>query len=163
MTTEPTWTPERIEILTRMRAEGYSASQIGVRLGGLTRCAVLGKAKRLGLAPRKPSPKRSPRPRMPREAKPKPERVHSFKVPKLEPPLPPDSTPPVWAKPLLELEPNECRFPYGEENFLFCAAPAEAGLSYCASHCRVCYGRQQVERITARRSNIGYWPVRAAG
>src|SRR3954471_17849588 len=45
-----TWTEERIERLTKLWTEGFSASQIAADLGGgLTRNAVLGKANRLGL------------------------------------------------------------------------------------------------------------------
>jgi GcrA cell cycle regulator len=45
-----TWTEERIEVLTKLWAEGLSASQIAAELGGgASRNAVLGKAHRLGL------------------------------------------------------------------------------------------------------------------
>ncbi|MFA5567997.1 MAG: GcrA family cell cycle regulator [Trueperaceae bacterium] len=44
------WTPERVELLKTLRAEGHSASQIAKRLGGgVTRNAVIGKVSRLGL------------------------------------------------------------------------------------------------------------------
>ena len=68
------WTDERVEILTKMWAEGNSASQIAKELGGVTRNAVIGKVHRLGLSNRattptsnksesktKSSPTRSPR------------------------------------------------------------------------------------------------------
>ena len=45
-----TWTDERIAELKRLHAEGLSAAQIGVRLGFVTRNAVLGKIHRLGLS-----------------------------------------------------------------------------------------------------------------
>ena len=41
------WTDERVEILTKMWAEGNSASQIAKELGGVTRNAVIGKVHRL--------------------------------------------------------------------------------------------------------------------
>ena len=44
------WTDERVEILTKMWAEGNSASQIAKELGGVTRNAVIGKVHRLGLS-----------------------------------------------------------------------------------------------------------------
>ena len=44
------WTDERVEILTKMWAEGNSASQIAKELGGVTRNAVIGKAHRLNLS-----------------------------------------------------------------------------------------------------------------
>lgn len=46
------WTNERVEILTKMWAEGNSASQIAKELGGVTRNAVIGKVHRLGLSNR---------------------------------------------------------------------------------------------------------------
>ena len=68
------WTDERVEILTKMWADGNSASQIAKELGGVTRNAVIGKVHRLGLSNRattttsgksesktKSSPKSSPR------------------------------------------------------------------------------------------------------
>ena len=47
------WTEDRIEILTKLWADGLSASQIAARLGGTTRNAVIGKVHRLHLEPRK--------------------------------------------------------------------------------------------------------------
>ena len=46
------WTDERVGILTKMWAEGNSASQIAKELGGVTRNAVIGKVHRLGLSNR---------------------------------------------------------------------------------------------------------------
>lgn len=46
------WTEDRIETLTRMWREGYSATQIATELGGVSRNAVVGKAHRLGLEAR---------------------------------------------------------------------------------------------------------------
>jgi GcrA cell cycle regulator len=43
------WTTERVEMLTRLWAEGYSARQIAEKLGSVTRNAVIGKAHRLNL------------------------------------------------------------------------------------------------------------------
>ena len=47
-----TWTGDRIASLKRDWQDGYSASQIARRLGGVTRNAVIGKVHRLGLAGR---------------------------------------------------------------------------------------------------------------
>ncbi len=46
------WTQERTQLLRKLWAEGYSASQIAKQLGGVTRNAVIGKVHRLGLAKR---------------------------------------------------------------------------------------------------------------
>ncbi len=46
------WTDERIKELTKLWAEGQSASKIAETLGGVTRNAVIGKVHRLGLSNR---------------------------------------------------------------------------------------------------------------
>jgi GcrA cell cycle regulator len=46
------WTDERVELLTKLWAEGLSASQIARQLGGVTRNAVIGKVHRLKLSGR---------------------------------------------------------------------------------------------------------------
>lgn len=46
------WTDERVELLKKLWAEGFSASQIAAQLGGVTRNAVIGKAHRLKLSGR---------------------------------------------------------------------------------------------------------------
>jgi GcrA cell cycle regulator len=46
------WNDERIETLTRLWREGYSASQVARQLGGVSRSAVIGKVHRLGVAGR---------------------------------------------------------------------------------------------------------------
>ena len=46
------WTDERIKLLTKLWAEGQSASKIAETLGGVTRNAVIGKVHRLGLSNR---------------------------------------------------------------------------------------------------------------
>src|SRR5579864_9416507 len=46
------WSEERIEALTKLWREGFSASQVARQLGGVSRSAVIGKVHRLGLAGR---------------------------------------------------------------------------------------------------------------
>ena len=46
------WTDERIKVLTKLWADGQSASKIAETLGGVTRNAVIGKVHRLGLSNR---------------------------------------------------------------------------------------------------------------
>jgi len=57
-----TWTPDRIEMLTRLWEEGVTTAEIGRRIG-VTKNAVIGKVHRIGLTPRvitqKPPPKRN--------------------------------------------------------------------------------------------------------
>src|SRR5674476_385108 len=63
------WTDERVALLTKLWADGLSASQIAAELGGVTRNAVIGKVHRLGLSGRAKSPSSaSPRPRKARSS-----------------------------------------------------------------------------------------------
>src|SRR3990172_1193550 len=61
------WTDERVALLTKLWADGLSASQIAGELGGITRNAVIGKVHRLGLSGRAKAPSSAaPRQRKPR-------------------------------------------------------------------------------------------------
>lgn len=88
------WTPERVETLTTLWAEGLSASEIAKKLGGLTRSAVIGKVHRLGVSERSlpSSPPSNGQPRLsvaqrrklqgPKVKKLSPQRMNSRKPPK---------------------------------------------------------------------------------
>jgi GcrA cell cycle regulator len=39
---------------------------------------------------------------------------------------------------LVELEPGDCRYAYGDGPFTFCGHPAQAGSSYCVPHTALC-------------------------
>ena len=145
------WTEDRVEILTKLWAEGLSASQIAKQLGGVTRNAVIGKVHRLGLSgrakPSRPSVKRTKKaatartrtPAAPRTPKPKPVVVAA-------PPPPP----PLEAKPLpngeyatiLTIRDHMCKWPIGDPSsseFRFCGRKVKAGEPYCEAHCSVAY------------------------
>ena len=119
------WTAERIETLKTLWAERYSAAEIARQIGGgLTRCAVLGKAYRLDLpthaAPRKPY-RTFARTWMPpgekREAEPAPEIPNSLDIP------------------FLELKPAHCRYATNDaQPYLFCGQERQGDSSYCAHH-----------------------------
>ena len=47
------WTDERVELVTKLWADGHSASIIASRMGGVSRNAVIGKVHRLGLSGRR--------------------------------------------------------------------------------------------------------------
>jgi GcrA cell cycle regulator len=153
-----TWTEERIEVLTKLWAEGLSASQIAAELGGgASRNAVLGKAHRLGLVrhetkglstPRSPKPPRPPSP--PAAAEPPVPQAPTPAPIEQHPALRPAATslaqavvvPRSAGVTIMELREAMCRFPLGDPTtpeFRFCGAQASTGLPYCSHHAQIAY------------------------
>ncbi|MDP9128510.1 MAG: GcrA family cell cycle regulator [Pseudomonadota bacterium] len=167
------WTEQKIQMLKDMWGNGYSASEIAKRLGGMTRNAVIGKAHRLKLSSR-PSPIRrdedgalsvpggSVMPTMKSTRK----RVMLRPLPPV--PMPSTAKGTVTRDFRSTIEPpkrvegiavtkagdRHCRWPVGDPrspDFRFCGCTAHEGLPYCVDHARVAYqniGRRQ-------RSNDG--------
>ena len=111
------WTPERVEMLTRLWAEGLSARQIAAKLGGVTRNAVIGKAHRLNLQ------------RGAEEVEP---------IPKPPPPVP---EVPIFA-PMPEAKSWMCRWPLedpGRFGLHICGKTSQPGRYYCAEHLTAAY------------------------
>ncbi len=111
------WTPERVERLANLWAEGHSARQIAVKLGGVTRNAVIGKAHRLNLQRGVPQPKQAP-----------------------------DPPPPVIEEPVFEPVPEMkswmCRWPTDEAGRFgihICGKTIQPGRPYCAEHLTAAY------------------------
>src|SRR2546423_964337 len=141
------WAPEHSAALREYFTRGMSFREIARALNArfhtaYSRNAALGRAKRMGLAgPARPeAPPRVPRPSKPRE------------------PRPADVGPPGSLRPkrggekyepvklrcveieprhlsLIELEPGDCRYPYGGEDegeaITFCGRQRRPGSSYC--------------------------------
>lgn len=150
------WTPERIAILTKMWADGSSASEIARSFGGVTRSAVIGKVHRLKL-PKRPADvarmniKRSRPPGPPRPPKvPKAPRlkihvhpgniVRSLESRTRDPGLKPEPSAPrtfPFARPWEERAYGQCAFPIGERGEIrsCCAPVANEGDTYCKA-CR---------------------------
>jgi len=144
------WTDDRVEILTKLWAEGLSASQIATRLGGVTRNAVIGKVHRLGLSgratPSRPA-RKTAKPATPRVRKPVTPIVRKAPA---EPAVPAVPLPPVEAKPLpdgkyatiLTIRDHMCKWPIGDptsQEFRFCGRKVKAKEPYCDAHCQVAY------------------------
>jgi GcrA cell cycle regulator len=143
------WTEDRVEVLTKLWAEGLSASQIAKQLGGVTRNAV-GKVHRLGLSGRaKPS-----RPSAPRTSKPSAPRtrtVAKVTVPRQAPRVIPKAPiAPIEAKPLangeyatiLTIREHMCKWPIGDPStseFRFCGRKTDPSVPYCDAHSAVAY------------------------
>jgi len=156
------WTKERIARLKELRAQGMSSSAIARDLGGVTRSAVIGKARRLGLDPRPanvtasnivPPPIRRPVLVVPAPA------------PVIEPPCAPVPLKPCKPMPIDGAVPGRslCKWPIGdplEPGFHLCGAQNIAlekpwGLAeqpYCASHCALAYRPQKPSQRDLNRA-----------
>jgi GcrA cell cycle regulator len=138
--TVSTWTLARVESLKALVLEGLSSTQIAEKLGDTTRNSVIGKVFRLKLtrvgtmkktaprAPRQPPPKSQPRHT--------PESKHFTTVfdgvQKLNLRCA-TIAPTIWIC-SNDLEPHHCRWPYGQENYVFCGHDKRDGSSYCKAH-----------------------------
>jgi GcrA cell cycle regulator len=162
------WTEERVELLTKLWAEGLSASQIAARLGGVTRNAVIGKVHRLGLSGRATSSRSSnPRPR--RTHVPRASRTPSLMFgtrgatalkPQFEMELDPTPAPleelviPLAERAsIMTLKESMCRWPIGDPSdpdFHFCGRKKCGSLPYCEHHARMAYQPVQARRRERR-------------
>jgi GcrA cell cycle regulator len=171
------WTDERVEKLTKLWAEGLSASQIAAQLGGVTRNAVIGKVHRLNLPGRAKSggttaarPKRAPaaprtasnfnaRPAAPRHvsrgsaatALRQDIAVQEYQEPETR--VISDVVVPISRKLLLtELTERTCKWPIGDpmhEDFHFCGNDSDESAPYCKYHARLAF-QPSAERRRAR-------------
>jgi GcrA cell cycle regulator len=157
------WTPEAIERLRALWAEGHSTAEIGRRMG-ITKNAVVGKAHRLNLSAR-PSPIRR---ETAGEAKPAAPRAPKAPVvaPRLTLPAVPVAAAPVQAEARVVAAPapvvvrpfprlgatRSCCWPIGEPGtagFRFCSAEATQGKPYCLEHASVAYVKARDRREDA--------------
>lgn len=162
------WTDERVEILTKLWAEGLSASQIANRLGGVTRNAVIGKVHRLGLSGRTTT-SRAKAPRQRRRTSSKSTRgggatlrthgnvaLKAYYDPEAD--IEAETVPapiqelfiPVSERAsILTLKESMCRWPIGdpgEDDFHFCGRSSDQGVPYCDFHARIAYQPVQSRR-----------------
>ena len=162
------WTDDRVEILSKLWADGLSASQIAKQLGGVTRNAVIGKVHRLGLSGRaKPSRpvKRAPRPASAKA------RTTAPAVPRMPRRVAPVPTPvPLEAKQLpdgkyatiLTITEHMCKWPIGDpatSDFRFCGRGTDKGDPYCKAHAQLAY--QPARRRGQPVKTVGQRHVRA--
>ncbi|KMO21540.1 GcrA family cell cycle regulator [Methylobacterium platani] len=169
----PSWTKERVELLTRLWSDGLSASQIAAEIGGVSRNAVIGKVHRLGLAGRVvrangASQAAGRRPRGEADssialvagsqtvlapAPPSLALVPSHASAASDPVALPESV----RVTIMELREFMCRWPMGDPStpdFRFCGDRAITGLPYCTHHSRIAY-QPAAERKRDRRA-VGF-------
>jgi hypothetical protein len=136
-----TWSPEvaqrfRELLQDRKRSYGQCADILSREFNlSLTRNACIGWAGRNGIPPRPIRSIKRGGQRSKARSGPK------LPMPVLAPVRPAVAIPhpPGYRPSLLELGTRECKWPYGEGPFVFCAAPRSEGSSYCAEHARIAY------------------------
>jgi GcrA cell cycle regulator len=178
------WTEDRVATLSKLWAEGLSASQIAKQLGGVTRNAVIGKVHRLGLSgrakPSRPKPaaktSRAKTPTATPTARPKPSRTSAktAKPAKTSPApaesLPVSTEPPLEAKPLkdgsyatiLTLTDHMCKWPIGDpsgDEFRFCGRKTEPDEPYCTAHSMVAYQPSRRRNSSGKMISVGPAPT----
>jgi GcrA cell cycle regulator len=142
------WTDERVETLKKRWSEGASATQIAMEIGGgYTRNAVIGKVHRLGLSGRRTVVRKRYQRKEPRaKLFPKPDTegkmLKAKRMPAFEAsPLPPEPERPEKLVTFADLEPNQCRYIYGDpktDDSGFCGAQVSPGSAYCPGHQHLC-------------------------
>lgn len=150
------WTAERDGVLRRLHAKGLSARRIAIELScGLSRNAVIGRIHRLGLSLAARPKSSNPQPRQAGgdtsiagriNRKRQQEPVRPPPRAGGEPPaeLPAEAIPrrpQRQRKKFFDLQWGDCRYPYGEQSFVFCAAEALPGRPYCDEHFALCFPR----------------------
>lgn len=154
------WTDDRVAKLSKLWADGLSASQIAGELGGVTRNAVIGKVHRLGLSGRaKPAggggakPRRKPTSRSSggstyRRARPAARSAGDTALKTdvdvaVRPKPIEDIVVPISKKiTLLELTENTCKWPTGDPTrpgFSFCGHKSEEDKPYCEYHSKLAF------------------------
>ncbi len=166
------WTDDRVATLTKLWADGLSASQIAKQLGGVTRNAVIGKVHRLGLSGRaKPSNPKRKTVTTAKSTKPqiKTTRAPSApRTPRIVAAAAPPAPPPLDAKPMangefatiLTITDHMCKWPIGDpgkSDFRFCGRKTDPEEPYCVPHSQVAY--QPSRRRGSSQKAIGPNPT----
>jgi len=134
------WTDDGVALLQKLWAEGVTAADIGSRLGGLSRSAVLGKVFRLrlngeaGTAEIPVAPERTARASAaPVRRRSRQPRKHMAKTPAKM----------AGRVTLLDLDNESCRWPSARHGRIFFCGAGEAdlarGIPYCPHHMRRAY------------------------
>lgn len=150
------WTADEDQALKKLYEAGYSCSQIAVDMGNsLTRNAIIGRVHRLGL-PLRGQVRGAAHPKTNvqrvRAARRKTEVVKIVRANKngdlrlfVSPTLELAELRCVEVLPrnisLADLEPGDCRYPYGDGPFTFCGHSGMEGISYCGPHFALSVGR----------------------
>lgn len=152
------WTEARMDTLTAMWLAGRSGDEIARKLKVVSRSAVMGKIKRLGLM-RSPEviamTARLVAPRPPKTVRAKPGPKPTAKVIVMQQPKPRLVCEPIT---IMQLTPHTCRYPVEGrgETMLSCGdAVAREGAVYCGLHARVCFAPKMAKKVRAPREARG--------
>jgi GcrA cell cycle regulator len=158
------WTSEQDDQLRELHVAKETFVEIGAQIG-VTKNAAIGRAHRLGLPPRRDmSAPPKPRNRSPNRPKAEPRvSMRRLAMTFRDKLACPDTLSVGSAKSLLDLAPDECRWPFGDKPYTFCGCKAVTELPYCAGHARIAYGRVVIPRARTRMSRFGNWATRTAG
>ena len=158
------WTDKHVETLKTMWADGATAQEIADRIGGITRCSVLGKAHRLKLPLRdlhialslanrsrlrKERAKGIVRQMPGKTLKCNPENARRRPLTGRTPPVAitlAKDFDPAALTPFTALEEGMCRFMPGEINQGACGCPVVPNSSWCPEHHRIVFNRIEVVR-----------------
>lgn len=156
------WTPERVDLLKNLWAEGLSTAQIANQLGGVTRNAVIGKIHRLGLSVAR---KKSARQKVQRAETSRKSRKFNHGPSTAQQKArarenymnaagPLDCDPPPHERiGLMQLTERTCKWPIGDlkdDDFGFCGrTKPNDGYPYCDYHSRFAY--QPVQSRNTKR------------
>lgn len=145
------WSDDRTDQLKKLWNDGLSASQIAAELGHITRNAVIGKVRRLGLTGRLPGVSRAAAPR-PRPAPAHARRATQIRklvdrpipeaIQEIVQPLAAADIPAAQRCGISQLTDRCCHWPVGDPGkpgFFFCGGAALADGPYCAHHARIAY------------------------
>jgi len=139
------WSEALVERLSELWLAGITGGEIGHRLG-ISRCAVMGKLRRLGLlgaGRRMPARLLLKTTEQVSKPKPRPKRANRRPLPPPEPYQAPPPPPPAYGTlNLLDLRHNSCRWPEGSRpDYRFCGRPRHHESSYCAEHHAMAHSR----------------------
>ncbi|MBR0796094.1 GcrA-like regulator [Bradyrhizobium jicamae] len=150
---QPTWTPERIELLKSYFESGLSCRDIAVSIG-VSRNAVIGKLSRLNLTRTTPGERRARRRKSAGLTAPRATAKQQLRMLQAVYEPEADDAPIVSSNScsLFELNEQRCRWPIstpGADDFCFCGNTPLGGMPYCSGHYRLAYQsgpRQRVAR-----------------
>ena len=136
------WTPHLEKRVVEMWGMNASYTEIGDALG-MTRSAIAGKLKRLRaegrVSGRKHNASRDVENAIRRKADLPPKFRQEFQTITIALPVPTEPSPVTeGSKDLVDLKPFECRYPFGNGPYRFCAKPTLIGSSWCAYHHLLC-------------------------